>query len=142
VEGGVGAQILQAPQSLLKKKKNLHGGVGLDGEQVMIAPRKMRRRHDHETANVAVGRRVAEPRAASGAEEPRGAHLRVTHAERGGRRVGQSLGETHHHQVRAHLAAHAARRRSGGVLLRGRWGDELEEEVFEVSFVHGDAERA
>ena len=107
----------------------------------MIAPREMRRRHDHEAANVAVGRRVAEPRAASGAEEPRGAHLRVTHTERGGRRVGQSLGETHHHQVRAHLAARR-RARSGGVLLRGRRGDELEEEVFEVSFVQGDAERA
>ena len=106
----------------------------------MIAPRKMRRRHDHETANVAVGRRVAEPRAASGAEKARGAHLRVTNAERGGRRVGQSLRKPHHHQVRAHLARRA-RARSAGVLLRGR-GDELEEEIFEVSFVHGDAERA
>lgn len=107
----------------------------------MIAPREMRGRHDHETANVAVGRRVAEPRAASGAEKPGGAHLRVTHAERGGRRVGQSLRETHHHQVRAHLAPRRSRSAGGVLLLRGR-GDELEEEIFEVSFVQGDAERA
>lgn len=109
----------------------------------MIAPRKMGRRHDHEAADVAVGRRVAEPRAASGAEKARGAHLRVTHAERGGRRVGQSLRKAHHHQVRAHLAARPrpARRRGGGaLLLRGRRRDELEEEILEVSFVHGDTE--
>ena len=105
----------------------------------MIAPREMRRRHDHESAHVAVGRGVAETRAAAGAEEARGAHLRVTHAERGRCRVGQALGETHHHQVRAHLARAGAR--SGGILLGG-WGDELEEEVFEVTFVHRDAERA
>lgn len=105
----------------------------------MIAPREMRRRHDHESAHVAVGRGVAETRAAAGAEEARGAHLRVTHAERGRCRVGQALGETHHHQVRAHLARAGAR--SGGILLGG-WGDELEEEIFEVSLVHGNAERA
>lgn len=104
----------------------------------MVAPCEMGRRHDHEFADVAVGRRVAEARAAARTEESRGAHLRVAHAERGGRRVGQSLREAHHHQVRAHLGPSCAR----GILLGGRWGDELEKEVFEVPFVHGDAERA
>jgi hypothetical protein len=67
----------------------------------------------------------------------------VTDAERGGRRVGQSLRETHHHQVRAHLSPRRARSAAAaGVLLLRGWGDELEEEIFEVSFVQGDAEGA
>ena len=107
----------------------------------MIAPREMGRRHDHQSADVAVRRRIAEARAAARTEKPRGAHLRVAHAERGGRRVGQSLREAHHHQVRAHLRRSSARACSR-VLLGGGRGDELEEEVFEVPFVHGDAERA
>jgi len=65
--------------------------------------------------------------------------MRVTHAERGRCRVGQALGETHHHQVRAQLAGAGAC--SGGILL-GQWGNELEEDIFEVSLVHGNAERA
>ena len=107
----------------------------------MIAAREMGRGHDHESADVAVGRRIAEARAAARTEKPRGAHLCVAHAQRGGRRVGQSLREAHHHQVRAHLGRSAARA-CARVLLGGRGRDELEEEVFEVPFVHGDAERA
>jgi hypothetical protein len=106
----------------------------------MIAPREVRRRHDHEPTHVTVCRRVAKPRAAARTEKPCGAHLRVTHAQRCGCRVWQALRETHHHQVRAHFTP----RRTGtctGILLGG-WGDEFEEEVFEVSFVHRDAERA
>lgn len=120
---------------------NSHGRVGLDGEQVMIAPREMGRRHDHQSADVTVGRGIAEARAAARTEKPRGTHLRVTHAERCGRRVGQPLREAHHHQVRAHLGGASATCRSG-VLLCGWRRDELEKEVFEVSFVHGDTERA
>lgn len=105
----------------------------------MIAPREMGRRHDHQSADVAVGRRIAETRTAARTEKPRGAHLRVAHAERGGRGVGQPLREAHHHQVSAHLSG--ATRRSS-VLLRGWRRDELEKEIFEVTFVHGDAERA
>ena len=111
-----------------------HDRVRLDGEQVVVAPREMRRRDDHEPTHVAVGRRVAEPRTTARAQKPRGAHLRVAHAQRRGRGVRQALREAHHHQVRAHLAARGAR----VLLLRGR-GDEFEEEVLEVALVHRDA---
>jgi hypothetical protein len=105
----------------------------------MIAPREVRRGHDHQSAHVTVRRRVAQPCAATWTEKSRGAHLSVADAQCGGRCVGQTLRETHHHQVCAHFTAAAGG--GGGILLRG-WRDELEEEVFEVSFVHCDAERA
>jgi hypothetical protein len=95
----------------------------------------MRRRDDHEPADVTVGRRVAETRTAARTQKPRGAHLCVAHAQRRGRGVRQALWEAHHHQVRAHLAAGAC----ASLLLRWR-GDEFEEEVLEVAFVHGDTE--
>jgi hypothetical protein len=65
----------------------------------------------------------------------------VTYAERGRCRVGQSLRETHHHQVCAHLRGPSSCSSSGD-LLRGRWRYKFEKEVFEVSFVHSDPERA
>jgi hypothetical protein len=95
----------------------------------------MRRRDDHEPAYITVGRRVAETRAAAWTQKTRGAHFRVTHAQRRGRGIRQALREAHHHQVRAHLAACAR----AGLLLRWR-GYKLEEEVLEVAFVHGDTE--
>jgi hypothetical protein len=121
-----------------------HGRVRLDWEQVMITPCEVRRRYDHQAADVAVGRRVAEPRAAARTEKSCRTHLRVTYAERGRCRVGQSLREAHHHQVCAHLGG-PSRSRScsrSGDLLRGWRRYELEKEVFEVSFVQSDAERA
>ena len=113
----------------------------LDGEQVMIAPCEMRRRDNHESAHVAVGRRVAKTRATARAEKSCGAHLRVAHAERGGRRVWQALRETHHHQVCAHLAPRGCGCGRSRALL-GWWRDELEDEVFEVALVHSNAKRA
>ena len=98
----------------------------------------MRRRYDHQATNVAVGRGVAESRAAARTEKSRRTHLRVTYAERGWCRVRQSLRETHHHQVCAHLRGPS---RSGD-LLRGWWGYKLEEEVFEVPFVQSHSKRA
>ncbi len=105
----------------------------------MITAREMGRRYDHQATDIAVGRRIAETSAAARTEKSSCTHLRVTHAERGWRRVGQSLRETHHHQVCAHLGRPCAR--SGG-LLCGRRGYELEKKVFKVPFVHSDAERA
>ena len=104
----------------------------------MIAPREMRRRDDHEPTHVAVGGGIAETRATTGAQKPRRAHLRVAHAQRRGRGVRQALWEAHHHQVRAHLASGGARARARVLLLRGR-GDEFEEKVLEVPFVHRNA---
>lgn len=110
----------------------------------MITPCEMRRRYDHQATDVAIGRRIAEPRAAARTEKPCRTHLRVTYAERGRRRVGQSLRETHHHQVCAHLGgpSHPSSSSSSGDLLRGWRRYKFEKEVFEVSFVHSDAERA
>jgi hypothetical protein len=108
----------------------------------MITPCEMRRRYDHQATDVAVGRRIAEPRAAARTEKSCRTHLRVTYAERGRCRVGQSLRETHHHQVCAHLGGPSYPSSSSGDLLRGRRRYKFEKEVFEVSFVHSDAERA
>ena len=54
---------------------------------MVIAPREMWRRDDHEPADVTVGRRVTETRAAARAQKPRGAHLRMTHTQRRGRGI-------------------------------------------------------
>ena len=104
----------------------------------------MRRRYDHQATDIAVGRRIAEPRAAARTEKSCRTHLRVTYAKRGWRRVGQSLRETHHHQVCAHLRgpSYPASGSCSGDLLRGWRRYKFENEVFEVSFVHSDAECA
>lgn len=107
----------------------------------MVTPCEMRRRYDHQATDVAVGRSIAEPRAAARTEKSCRTHLRVTYAERGRCRVGQSLRETHHHQVCAHLRGPSSCSGSGD-LLRGWRRYKFEKEVFEVSFVHSDAERA
>lgn len=59
----------------------------LDGEEMVIAPRQMRRADDHQPAYVAVRRDIADLRGASWTQEALALHLRVAYAETWGRGV-------------------------------------------------------
>ncbi len=97
----------------------------------------MWRAHDHQAADVAVGRDVAHLGEAAWTQEALAFHLRVAHTQRGRRRVWETHRKAHDHEVRCKVRTRSSCAR-GSFLSRGRY--ELEEQIFEVAFVHGDAE--
>lgn len=56
-----------------------HSLVRLDGEQMVVTPREMRRAHDHEPTYIAVRRDVAHFRYAPRAQKAFALELRMTH---------------------------------------------------------------
>jgi len=102
----------------------------------------MRGAHDHQPTDIAVRGHVAHLAQASRTQKTLALHLRVTHAQAGRRRVGQTGREAHHHEVRGRVRVR--RRRPRGPWdgpLSWRW-NELEEEIFKVAFVHGHTKLA
>ena len=109
----------------------------------MIAPCEVGRADDHESAHGTVGRDVTRLGEAPRAEEALGAHFRVADAEAGWGEGRQTGGEAHHHEVGGGVGGGAPGSAGGGVCAPlGGWRDELEEEVFEMTFIHGYPELA
>ena len=126
-----------------KSTTDSHGIVRSDREQMVIAPCEVRRADDHESAHGTVGRDVTRLGEAPWAEEALGAHFRMADAETGWGEGGQTGGEAHHHEVGGRVGGRAPGSGGGGVCAPlGRRGDEFEEEVLEMAFIHGHPELA
>src|SRR5882724_1673802 len=105
---------------------------------MVIAPRKMGRANDHETADVTICRNIAELGHASRTQEAFTFELRMADAERPRGCIRQPCWESHHHQVGR---SGPWTSRATNCTLRRRW-DEFEEKVLEVSFIERYAECA
>ena len=111
----------------------LHSLVRFDWKQVMIAPCEMRRAHDHQSANVAIGRHVAHFRHTSRTEKAFALHVRVACTKTRWRRVGEAHRKTHHHQICSRIRTSSTSARYSSLGWRR---DKLEEQILEVSLVH------
>jgi hypothetical protein len=79
------------------KGEDVHGLIWLDGEQVVIAPRQMRRAHDHKPAHITIRRHIAYFRQTPRAQETLAFELGVAYAETWWGGVWQAGGKSHHH---------------------------------------------
>lgn len=112
----------------------------------MITSRQMWRADNHQTTNITIRRYVAHFRRAAWAEKSLALDLRMAHAQARRGRVRETRGEAHHHQVCGGVCPSCtctcSRPCGSGNGALGRGGDELKEEVFEVSVIEGNAELA
>lgn len=114
---------------------NSHSSIRLHGEQMVVAPREVRRAHDHQAANVAVSGDITHFCKTAWAEEAFAFHLRVADAQRGWRCVRKAHRKAHDHEVRRGIRAWATG--ASDCTLSGRW-DEFKEKILEMALVHRD----
>lgn len=94
--------------------------------------------NDHQAADVAVRRDVANFRKTAWAQEALALHLRVTYAQRRRRGIGEAHREAHDHEVCSGIRGGSAAGSRDGALGWGR--NEFEQQILEVTFVHRDTE--
>ena len=75
---------------------------------MVVAPRKARRAHDHQAADIAVCRNIADFCETARTEEALALELSVTHAEAWVGRDGQPCWEAHHHEIRRRIRSSGA----------------------------------
>lgn len=75
------ANVRPSKPSESKSDHHLHSLIGLDGKQVMITSREMRRTHDHQTTNVTISRHVAHFSHAPRTKKTLALHVRVAYTK-------------------------------------------------------------